>query len=132
MGEQGEEIHGVHAPAAEVARVGVAPTAEQREEVDGAELESEPFEKLWYPSQRRAASNGHSMLLDYMKNSPPSLRKLKEAGYCGDMLWRPLGPDGPIEIETQIRAMTLIELSHLRDFIQQGKPVLSLPKTPYT
>ena len=67
---------------------------------------------------------GHSMLLDYMKNSAPSLRKLKEAGYCGDMLWRPLGPDGPIEIETQIRAMTLIELSHLRDFIKQGKAVL--------
>lgn len=67
---------------------------------------------------------GHSMLLDYMKNSPPSLRKLKEAGYCGDMLWRPLGPDGPIEIETQIRAMTLIELSNLNKFIQQGKAVL--------
>ena len=66
----------------------------------------------------------HSMLLEYMKQSPPSLEKLKKTKYCGDMLWRPMGPEGPIEIETKIRAMTLFELGSLPELISQGKSVL--------
>ena len=66
----------------------------------------------------------HSMLLEYMQRSPDSLATLEDEGYLGDMLWRPLGPKGPIVTETEIRAMTLIELSDLPVFIDQGKAVL--------
>lgn len=66
----------------------------------------------------------HSMLRRYMTKSPASLSALEKAGCVGDMLWRPLGPDGPIEINTEIRAMTLVELSDLTRFIQRGKHVL--------
>jgi DNA-binding transcriptional regulator LsrR (DeoR family) len=66
----------------------------------------------------------HAMLHVYMERSRPSLKKLEDAGYLGDMLWRPIGPDGPIEIETEIRAMTLVELSTLPAFIEKGNAVL--------
>ena len=68
--------------------------------------------------------DGHSMLLKYMKNSRKSLETLQTAGCIGDMLWRPLSPDGPIETPTEIRAMTLIELTDLSGFIERGKHVL--------
>ena len=66
----------------------------------------------------------HSMLRRYMSKSPESLSALEAAGCVGDMLWRPLGADGPIEIDTDIRAMTLLELSDLPKYIKRGKDVL--------
>lgn len=66
----------------------------------------------------------HSLLLEYMRKSEPSLRALQAAGYIGDMLWLPLSPDGPITARTKIRAMTLIELSDLPRLIGAGKSVL--------
>jgi hypothetical protein len=65
----------------------------------------------------------HSMLRKLMEGT--SLEQLTAAGCCGDMIWRPLGKDGPIEIETEMRAMTLVELSDLPSlFIDRGKAVL--------
>jgi DNA-binding transcriptional regulator LsrR (DeoR family) len=69
-------------------------------------------------------SDEHSMHHNYMKNSPKSLKMLQEAGCVGDMLWRPLSDAGPIELNTEIRAMTVLELPDLEKFIQQGKHVL--------
>ena len=66
----------------------------------------------------------HSLLRSYMRKSKASIKALEDAGCLGDMLWRPLGPDGPLEIKTDIRAMTLMELSDLPKFIQAGKQVL--------
>lgn len=66
----------------------------------------------------------HGMLRGYTGKSPKSERALKAAGCVGDMLWRPLSRKGPIEIETEIRAMTLMELSELPAFIASGKRVL--------
>ena len=40
------------------------------------------------------------------------------------MLWRPIGVNGPIEVQTEIRAMTLMELSEFPAFIQRNKQVL--------
>lgn len=81
----------------------------------------------------------HSMLRQYFENSEKSLRVLEEAGCLGDMLWQPLGPDGPIAVKTDIRAMTLLELEDLPGLIERGKHVLLIlgpcglcnaPKTP--
>ena len=69
-------------------------------------------------------SCSHSMLRKYMGQKPVSLRKLEQAGCRADMLWRPLGETGPIDTTTAIRAMTLMELSELRGFIEAGKHVL--------
>ena len=66
----------------------------------------------------------HSALYRYMGRSEKSLKKLQDAGCVGDMLWRPIGVDGPIEVQTEIRAMTLMELSEFPAFIQQRKQVL--------
>jgi putative sugar-binding domain-containing protein len=69
-------------------------------------------------------SDDDSMLLRYMKRSENSYSALQEAGCVGDMLWRPLAADGPIETETPIRAMTLMELTDMPDFINKGGHVL--------
>ncbi|MHC4966413.1 MAG: hypothetical protein ACYTGE_16080 [Planctomycetota bacterium] len=64
------------------------------------------------------------MLRKYMKKKAESIEVLEKAGICADMLWRPLNRNGPIEDKTSIRAMTLMELSDLPGFIQQGKSVM--------
>ncbi len=69
-------------------------------------------------------SDEHSMLRQYMEREPEDLKALEAAGCIGDMLWRPLGPQGPMKIDTEIRAMTLIELSELPKKIRSGKHVL--------
>jgi DNA-binding transcriptional regulator LsrR (DeoR family) len=70
---------------------------------------------------------GHSALHDmYAKSSPKSLEVLNKAGCVGDMMWRPLGPDGPLEMRTDVRTMTLMELSQLPEFIHRGGKVLLL------
>ncbi len=69
-------------------------------------------------------SDPHSMLRKYMSRSEKSFVTLQRAGCIGDMLWRPISADGPISDETEIRAMTLLELTDLPAFIQQGKHVL--------
>ena len=66
----------------------------------------------------------HCLLRKYMDKSKKSLVALKDAKCIGDMLWRPLARGGPIEIETEIRAMTLMELGDLPAFVAAGKQVL--------
>jgi len=66
----------------------------------------------------------HSVLKQYMKLSGEPLEKFEKTDGVGDVLWRPIGPDGPIEVETKIRAMTIMELRDLSRFVSQGKRVL--------
>jgi DNA-binding transcriptional regulator LsrR (DeoR family) len=66
----------------------------------------------------------HSSLLNCMKRSESTLQTLRDAGTVGDMLWRPLGETAPVTIATEIRALTLVELGQLPEFIERGKHVL--------
>jgi hypothetical protein len=54
---------------------------------------------------------GSTELLDYFEKQ----------GCLGDLMWRPLGRNGPIEVKTGIRAMTLVDLAELPKLIAQGK-----------
>lgn len=54
----------------------------------------------------------HSILRERMEASDRKL--LDDADIAGDVLWRPIGPNGPIEIETARRAFTLVELGQLK------------------
>jgi DNA-binding transcriptional regulator LsrR (DeoR family) len=68
---------------------------------------------------------GHSALYDmYRRKSETSLKVLRERGCVGDLSWLPISADGPIEDETEFRAMTLLELSALIDHIHNGKKVV--------
>jgi DNA-binding transcriptional regulator LsrR (DeoR family) len=49
---------------------------------------------------------------------------LEEAGCVGDMLWQPIGVSGPIEMRTGVRAMTIMDLSDVKEFFKSGKQVL--------
>jgi len=66
----------------------------------------------------------HSSLLNCMKRSESTLQTLRDAGTVGDMLWRPLGEKAPVMTATEVRALTLVELSDLTEFIERGKHVL--------
>ena len=66
----------------------------------------------------------HSILRKYMGKARKSFQQLESADCVGDMLWLPLSRKGPLEAGTQRRAMTLLDLSDLRAFIEQGKYVL--------
>ena len=69
----------------------------------------------------------HNKLRHYIEaRYPESIPALKKAGCMGDMLWRPLGLRGPVVEDTEIRAMTLMELTDLQEFIARGKQVLLL------
>lgn len=43
-----------------------------------------------------------------------NFQRMTDAGCVADMLWQPLGPDGPIPLESGIRAMTLFTLDDLQ------------------
>ncbi len=66
----------------------------------------------------------HSALRNCMLRSPEAMRILKLEGCVADIMWRPVSDRGPIEAETDIRAMTLVELGDLPGWIEQGKHVL--------
>jgi len=66
----------------------------------------------------------HSMLRQYAEKSESSLTALEKAGCLGDMLWQPLGANGPISVNTEIRAMTLMELAELPPLLDRGGNVL--------
>jgi len=69
-------------------------------------------------------SHPHNTFRKYMKHSPGCADILVKADCRGDMLWLPLGPNGPLKIQTEVRAMTLVELPQLPRFIKRGKYVL--------
>jgi DNA-binding transcriptional regulator LsrR (DeoR family) len=58
-----------------------------------------------------------------MKRSPNSYKMLNKARCAGDMFWLPIGPNGPLQVKTEIRSMTLLELNEVADCIDNGKHV---------
>jgi hypothetical protein len=69
-------------------------------------------------------SDPHDSLLRCMKTSESSFQTLQDEGVVGDLMWRPLGAKNPILTPTELRALTLVELTDLPGFIEQGKKVL--------
>jgi len=66
----------------------------------------------------------HSSLRICMERSDSTMQTLRDEGVVGDMLWRPLSATAPITTATELRALTLVELSDLPGFIKNGKDVL--------
>ena len=69
-------------------------------------------------------SDKHSMLRHYMYLAGESVDELEQAGCVGDILWQPIGADGPFPLNSEIRAMTIMELDRLSDFVRRKKHVL--------
>jgi DNA-binding transcriptional regulator LsrR (DeoR family) len=59
-----------------------------------------------------------------MQGSTASVEALQNEGCVGDILWRPIADHGPIETETELRALSLIELGQLPTIIRGGTRVL--------
>ena len=67
----------------------------------------------------------HSLFHSYMRRDEQSLRTLMQERCVGDMMWRPLGPHGPLDDRNlEIRAMTLKDPAELPSFIASGQKVL--------
>jgi NMD protein affecting ribosome stability and mRNA decay len=65
-----------------------------------------------------------------MGESPESVEKLEKEGCLGDMLWQPIGPRGPFELDTQIRAMTIMKLSEVAKLIEEKRVQVLLVAAP--
>ncbi|MEX2213693.1 MAG: hypothetical protein WD768_06175 [Phycisphaeraceae bacterium] len=63
------------------------------------------------------------LLRCYMEKDPQSIKQLNDEFVLGDLCWRPVGENGPIETPTRIRAMTLLELHELAGLIERGGKV---------
>lgn len=63
----------------------------------------------------------HNALLQHMHISEKVLRK---AGCIGDILWQPIGPNGPVQVSSGVRALTLIDLQELQGLVARGGHVL--------
>jgi len=66
----------------------------------------------------------HSMLRHHMEAAGESVDDLEKAGCLGDILWQPIGADGPFELNSRIRAMTIMRLCELSELIKDNKHVL--------
>jgi len=66
----------------------------------------------------------HSMLRHCMHLAGESVDELEQAGCLGDILWQPIGADGPFELNSRIRAMTIMKLNGLSELIAANKHVL--------
>jgi DNA-binding transcriptional regulator LsrR (DeoR family) len=60
----------------------------------------------------------HCVLRGYMGESTQELEK---EGCLGDMLWQPIGPRGPLDLDTHIRAMTIMKLSEVAKLVEKRK-----------
>jgi DNA-binding transcriptional regulator LsrR (DeoR family) len=71
-------------------------------------------------------SHDHSQLRRYYhEHSPETLGQLEQDGCIGDMLWLPLGREGPIDTSNHpFRALTLIDLEQFPGHIDEGHKVL--------
>lgn len=66
----------------------------------------------------------HSMLRNYMDVAGEPVGMLGNEGCIGDMLWQPIGPKGPFELQMNMRAMTVMKLSDVSDHVANGGQVL--------
>jgi DNA-binding transcriptional regulator LsrR (DeoR family) len=73
----------------------------------------------------------HSMLRHYMAVAGESVDELEKAGCLGDILWQPIGADGPFELNSRIRAMTTMKLCELSKLISDKKHVLLVAGSCY-
>jgi len=67
------------------------------------------------------AKDEHNALRLYMHIPEDELKKAK---CVGDILWQPLGPDGPIDLRSSVRALTLVDLKELQSFVAGGRRVV--------
>jgi DNA-binding transcriptional regulator LsrR (DeoR family) len=69
-------------------------------------------------------ADDHSVLRHHMEKAGDSAERLERAGCVGDLLWQPIGPDGPLRVKTQMRAMTILELDEVSQRVEERKHVL--------
>lgn len=110
-----------------------APTLMDRDEIDKMKSLEGIEEALSQASQLDIVvtsasvwSDKHSLLRQHLESkSPGSLKALQDRGCIGDMFWRPLNKQGPIEVpEERMRTLSLMELGQFPEFIRKGGQVL--------
>jgi DNA-binding transcriptional regulator LsrR (DeoR family) len=74
--------------------------------------------------------DAHCVLRRYMGKSPESVKELEKKGCLGDMLWQPIGPRGPFELDTHIRAMTIMNLSKVASLVEHKRVKVLLVAAP--
>jgi len=112
---------GLHAPA--MVRSGDIPQLKETLEIKEAYAEAEKLDII-VTSGADWDDEHSSLCVVCTKRSPASVKKIRALGGEVDVMWRPLGKNGPITHATEIRALTLMELTDLPGFIKRGGSVL--------
>jgi DNA-binding transcriptional regulator LsrR (DeoR family) len=111
---------GLHAPA--MARAG---TIEELREVTGIR---EAYEQAGaidiIVTSASCWEDEHCTFRNYRYVAGDSMKELEAAGCLGDMLWQPLGSDGPIPTGGGVRAMTIMDLGQVSQFVADKNLVL--------
>jgi DNA-binding transcriptional regulator LsrR (DeoR family) len=68
--------------------------------------------------------DSHSVLRHHMELAGDSAERLQNAGCIGDLLWQPIGSQGPLRVKTRLRAMTILQLDDVADRVEEGRQVL--------
>jgi DNA-binding transcriptional regulator LsrR (DeoR family) len=80
----------------------------------------------------------HCNFRRYLQLAGEWVEELEAIGCVGDILWQPLGEDGPIDVQSSKRAMTVIDLDEVSQFVANKNRVLLVAgpcgvcKTPKT
>jgi len=70
-----------------------------------------------------SADDEHGLYNQFLKKyaDKNQITQLQDAGWIGDLLWRPFSKQGPIHLRSGIRPVTLLELDELVGFCNQAK-----------
>ncbi|MEJ2719734.1 MAG: hypothetical protein P8181_01155 [bacterium] len=113
---------GLHAPA--IVRTRDIATLRQTPEIEEAYNEASKLDII--VTSGSDWNDEHSSLRRCMERSPKSLKTLLDRGTVCDMMWRPLAAKAPVEVQTELRALTLVELSDLATFRRTKRVLLML------
>ncbi len=66
----------------------------------------------------------HSALRRRLEVAGEPMDALEKTGWAGDILWEPIGLDGPIELKSELRPMTLLSLSEVSKKVADNTHVI--------
>lgn len=69
-------------------------------------------------------SSSCSTLCELLESEDPKSLELLKGKAIGDVLWQPIGEDGPIDMKSGQRAATLLDLGHLIKLVEEKKGVV--------
>jgi DNA-binding transcriptional regulator LsrR (DeoR family) len=79
-----------------------------------------------------SAQDAHGTLNSFLAGVPEDIARLSQAGWVGDLQYRPYSQRGPLLVQTRFRAVTLFELSDLVTMVRSANRSVIVAAAPCT